>query len=81
MSLVLTFTLVRTGIRGKPDQLNSLLPACEMVERGSKVGYEKGVKRLSPVLLYVPTQGKEDRGGPIKPNPHFHPQLGRSKGK
>jgi hypothetical protein len=47
---VLTFTFVRTGPRGKPNQLNSLLPPCEMVERGSKASYKKGVKRLSPVL-------------------------------
>jgi hypothetical protein len=38
---VLTFAFVRTGLRGKPNQLNSLSPPCEMVEGGSKASYEK----------------------------------------
>jgi hypothetical protein len=38
---VLTFAFVRTGLRGRPNQLNSLSPPCEMVEIGSKAGYEK----------------------------------------
>jgi hypothetical protein len=52
MSLVLTFAWVRTKVRGKPDQLNSLLPPYETVERGSKVGMiKKGpLNEMSPVL-------------------------------
>jgi hypothetical protein len=70
---ILTFTLVRTGLRGKPNQLNSLSPPCKMVERGSKASYEKGVKSLSPVL----SPNREKRTGEelTKSSPHFHPGL------
>jgi hypothetical protein len=58
MSLIFTFTGIRTNIREKPDQLNSI---CEMVERGSKVGTVKKSSEASvPVLC--PHFGERGQG-------------------
>ncbi len=61
MSLILTFMGVRTNIRGKPNQQNSMLPPCEMVERGSKVGTVKMCSEGSVPIL-CPHFGERGQG-------------------
>jgi hypothetical protein len=77
---VLTFALVRTGLREEPNQLNSLSPPCEMLERGSKASYEKRVRRLSPDLC--PHVVKRGQGRTHQTNPPL-PVLpgGRNSGR
>jgi hypothetical protein len=40
------FHMVRTNVKGEPNQLNSLLPPCEPEERGSKVSLIIKVLRM-----------------------------------
>jgi hypothetical protein len=79
MSLVLTFALVGTGIRGKLDQINFLLPPCKMVERGSKASYKKEVNRLFPVLC--PHAGERGQGRTHQTIPPFPPPGWQKQGE
>ncbi len=81
MPLVFTFAWVRTCNRGKPNQLNSLLPPCKTVERGSKLSMVKKSSEGAVPCLMSPRKGKRTGEDPSKPLPHFHPRVVKNKGK